>query len=110
MFAHSSEGTFKSISTDSSKSQTCLKRHFVRNLCGIYVLVLVVLAVIFVMNKKPTVNNEFCATPYCAEAANYLIESIDETVDPCEDFYQFACGTWIKNSRTPNDCMKKYLR
>ncbi|CAF4177876.1 unnamed protein product [Adineta steineri] len=103
MFAHVSEGTFKSISTDSSKSQTCLKRHFVRNLCGIYVFVLVVPAVIFVMNKKTIVNNELCETPYCAKAANYLIESIDETVDPCEDFYQFACGTWIKNSRTPND-------
>ncbi|CAF4276619.1 unnamed protein product, partial [Adineta steineri] len=32
---------------------------------------------------------------------NYLLESIDETIDPCEDFYQFACGTWLKNTRIP---------
>ncbi|CAF4214582.1 unnamed protein product, partial [Rotaria sp. Silwood2] len=34
---------------------------------------------------------------------NYLIESIDETVEPCEDFFQFACGTWVKNTRIPDD-------
>jgi hypothetical protein len=35
--------------------------------------------------------------------ANYLLESIDETVDPCENFYEFACGTRIKNTRLSND-------
>jgi hypothetical protein len=34
--------------------------------------------------------------------ANYLLESIDETVDPCENFFQFACGTWIKNAKIPD--------
>ncbi|CAF4205719.1 unnamed protein product, partial [Adineta steineri] len=29
---------------------------------------------------------------------NYLIESIDETINPCENFYEFACGKYIKNA------------
>ncbi|CAF4115996.1 unnamed protein product, partial [Adineta steineri] len=44
-------------------------------------------------------TNDVCLSPYCIKAANYLLESIDETIDPCEDFYQFACGTWLKNTR-----------
>ncbi|CAF4350989.1 unnamed protein product, partial [Adineta steineri] len=46
-------------------------------------------------------TNDVCLSPYCIKAANYLLESIDETIDPCEDFYQFACGTWLKNTPVP---------
>ncbi|CAF4011591.1 unnamed protein product, partial [Adineta steineri] len=35
--------------------------------------------------------------------ANYLLESIDETIDPCENFYEFACGKYIKNAIIPSE-------
>jgi len=35
--------------------------------------------------------------------ANYLLESIDESIEPCENFFKFACGTWLKNNRIPDD-------
>jgi putative endopeptidase len=30
-------------------------------------------------------------------------EGIDRTADPCEDFYQFACGGWIAKAQIPAD-------
>ncbi|UJR18376.1 hypothetical protein I4U23_005280 [Adineta vaga] len=48
-------------------------------------------------------NNTFCSTPYCINAANYLLQSIDESVDPCENFYDFACGKWMNSSIIPDD-------
>lgn len=35
------------------------------------------------------------------EAALSLIEAMDLDVDPCQDFFQFACGGWIKKNPIP---------
>ncbi|KIH52672.1 hypothetical protein ANCDUO_17224, partial [Ancylostoma duodenale] len=31
------------------------------------------------------------------EAASYLLSGLDQTVDPCEDFYAFTCNTYLRN-------------
>ena len=31
------------------------------------------------------------------------VNAIDKTVDPCVDFYQYSCGTWMKNNPIPPD-------
>lgn len=32
-----------------------------------------------------------------------VVEVIDPTTDPCQDFYQFACGGWLASTKLPDD-------
>jgi len=47
------------------------------------------------------ISNEECQTPKCYETSKRILSKIDFTVDPCEDFYQFSCGTWMKENEIP---------
>ncbi len=37
------------------------------------------------------------------EIPAFDLNAIDKSADPCVDFYQYACGTWMKNNPIPAD-------
>uniref|UniRef100_A0A4W6BRE1 Phosphate regulating endopeptidase homolog, X-linked n=1 Tax=Lates calcarifer TaxID=8187 RepID=A0A4W6BRE1_LATCA len=59
------------------------------------------LALILVSQKSS--QEEFCLTPECIEAAGSILSKIDRSIDPCEDFYSFSCGGWLKENPIPED-------
>ena len=46
-------------------------------------------------------NNAIPVMP--REIPAFDVNAIDKTADPCVDFYQYACGTWMKNNPIPAD-------
>lgn len=44
-----------------------------------------------------------CVTEECTYSAARIIAAIDTSIKPCDDFYQFTCGNFIKNTIIPED-------
>ncbi|XP_054955038.2 membrane metallo-endopeptidase-like 1 isoform X10 [Pan paniscus] len=45
--------------------------------------------------------SEVCTTPGCVMAAARILQNMDPTTEPCDDFYQFACGGWLRRHVIP---------
>jgi len=37
------------------------------------------------------------------EVAASVLATMDRSVDPCQDFYQYACGGWLRDTKLPPD-------
>ncbi|EPQ28571.1 uncharacterized protein PFL1_03875 [Pseudozyma flocculosa PF-1] len=48
-------------------------------------------------------TGEVCTSKECVIAASEVLRGIDESVDPCDDFYSFATGGWAKSHPIPGD-------
>ncbi|KAK2164041.1 hypothetical protein LSH36_70g07011 [Paralvinella palmiformis] len=88
--------------------------------CGIILLLMVICIILSVslglhaggkMGKcssqshanKQWAGSGACATTECLETAARLLENMDTTVDPCDDFYRYSCGGWTKRHTVAPD-------
>ncbi len=36
-------------------------------------------------------------------SAARILDSMDQTIDPCDDFFEYACGSWNRKNVIPDD-------
>lgn len=75
-------------------------------------IICVIFIVLFAMKKTKTQEEKgheesvqkTCASKECLFAAVDMLKQLNQTVDPCEDFYEYACGGWeTENALEPGE-------
>ena len=57
-------------------------------------------------NNGSTAHPRICMSKECIETSYGLFKNLDLNTDPCEDFYQFSCGNYMKEAIIPEDKKK----
>ncbi|KAK3702464.1 hypothetical protein QZH41_020111, partial [Actinostola sp. cb2023] len=90
-------------------------RHFQRfrillAVAAILFVLCVVFMILFAVEKsrRTTVQRDeeqpVCSTKDCVLSSYDIIQQLNQTADPCVDFYAYACGGWIeKNPLKPGE-------
>ncbi|XP_029660961.1 neprilysin-like isoform X2 [Formica exsecta] len=62
------------------------------------------LAWLFGLNDKVNDSKKatnVCKNQECEKIAKVISESMDKSLDPCDDFYEYACGKWPEHNPIP---------
>lgn len=50
--------------------------------------------------------SDVCKTKECYTLSEFIKKGMNDTVNPCEDFYSYVCGSWPVNYPVPEDKFK----
>lgn len=66
-----------------------------------YLTILLLCAIVFGFVFAAPSAPKPCSTEACKRAAAYIIDGMNATANPCDNFYEYACGGWKEHHSIP---------
>ena len=94
---------YSSVSTEKFSLKTRYLFEKILLLTIIVLLFVIFLLTFLSINYKKNLekSNNFCNTDRCLIVSSSMYKSLNTHVDPCDNFYEYACGGWIKKNLIP---------
>lgn len=72
--------------------------------CGVLLCIALAVALgVLAASCQNGCDEDVCTTKECIYTASRLLKNMDSEVEPCDDFYDFACGGFLKSTIIPDD-------
>ncbi len=81
-----------------TKSSSSWSNHFkFQSSILLLILILLLIALPFIILSQIRANHfvHQCSSFACISASHRIIENLDMNINPCENFYRYACDGWI---------------
>ncbi|KAF5304224.1 hypothetical protein FQR65_LT08031 [Abscondita terminalis] len=59
---------------------------------------MIIICLVALVFSSRTACGDVCTKPACRKASSDILSFIDPSVDPCQDFYKFTCGSLFKKT------------
>lgn len=89
--------------TGAFRGRTGLERILIFIAVVLFVSVVGLIVGLVLVIKDEDEVPDVCLSDECAMASSRVLQSMDRNVNPCEDFYTYACGNWKKTHVIPED-------
>ncbi|GAB6032160.1 NEDD8 protease Nep2 [Chamberlinius hualienensis] len=89
------------------RRRTALERILLAITLALFLSLIIVLIIVIAGRKLASYDTQICSSPACIHAASQIYKKLDMSVHPCQDFYRFACGSFLANNVVPDDEIMK---